>query len=237
MLKLLIIAGLILASFLFLGVFSNKTKSRVQEPEKSGDQGKLSWYAARAKAKGQREVMIGAPVVTYAVPKDLEEALAYYSLVIAEPLEQRSYIADDETTIKSWYRFRLVEELSRPTITCTTCPDIGPPPTDFLPLQIDEFLISRAEGEVEVNGVRIKSDNPDYPRFEKGKRYLVFLSFDSHKTVAAVRMGPWGTFAIETNEQIKPISNKYKHPVIDELTSRADNSLNGLRRRLHRTKN
>ena len=108
-----------------------------------------------------------------------------------------------------------------------------PAPTDFLPLQTNEFFISKPEGEVEVDGVRIKRNDPDFPKFEKGKRYLLFLSFDSQKTVAAIRMGPWGTFAIETNEQLKAVSQKYKHPVIEKLTSGADNTLNGLRRRLH----
>ena len=235
--KLLITAGLVLlTSSLFLGV-SLKTNSTLQDIDQSKDWGKLSWYAARAKAKGQREVVIGAPMITYAVPKDLDEALAYYTLVIAEPLEQRSYVEDDERTIKTWYKFRLLEELSSPTTRCTTCPDIEPAPNDFLPLQTNEFLTSKPEGEVEVDGVRIRQNDPDFPRFEKSKRYLVFVSFDLQKTVAAVRMGPWGTFAIDTNEQLKPISQKYRHPVIEKLTSGTDNSLTGLRRRLHGFKN
>ncbi len=237
MIKILGVIGLLILT-IFLGVSFDKARSKGQDDwEKSKDRGKLSWYAARAKAKGQREVVIGAPVVTYAVPKDLDEALAYYSLVVAEPLERRSYVEDDETTIKTWYKFKLVEELSSPSIRCTTCPDIESPPNDFLPLQTNEFLISKPDGEVEVDGVLITRSDLDFPKFEKGKRYLLFLSFDSQKTVAATRMGPWGTFTIETNEQLKPISPKYKHPVIEKLTSGADNSLNGLRRGLHHAKN
>jgi hypothetical protein len=235
--KLLITAGLlILTSSLFLG-FPFKPNSKVQEVDQSKERGKLSWYAARAKAKGQREVVIVAPLATYAVPRDLDEALAYYTLVIAEPLEQKSYVEDDERTIKTWYKLKLLEELSSPTTRCTTCPDIEPPPTDFLPLQTNEFLTSRSEGEVEVDGVRIKQNDPEFPRFEKSKRYLVFVSFDFQKTVAAVRMGPWGTFAIDTNEQLRPISHKYKHPLIEKLTSATDNTLTALRRRLHRSAN
>jgi hypothetical protein len=233
----LIVIGLVLVAAAAVGTFALQDKAKIEQLEKSKDRGKLAWYAAMAKAKGQREVVIGAPVVTYAVPKDLEEALAYYSLVAVEPLERRSYVEDDETTIKSWYKFKLLEELSSPTIRCTTCPDIEPAPKDFLPLQTGEFLISKSEGEVEVNGVRIKRTDFDFPKFEKGKRYLLFLSFDSQKTVAAARMGPWGTFEIETTEQLSPVSKKYKHPVIDELTAGADRSLNRLRRRLHKSKN
>jgi hypothetical protein len=157
--------------------------------------------------------------------------------VIAQPLEQRSYVEDDERTIKTWYKFKLLEELSSPTTRCTTCPDIEPAPIDFLPLQTNEFLTSKSEGEVEIDGVRIRQNDPDFPGFEKSKRYLVFVSFDLQKTVAAVRMGPWGTFAIDTNELLRPVSDKYKHPVIEKLTAGTDNSLNGLRRRLHGSKN
>src|ERR1044072_9100864 len=108
--KLLITAGLLL---LTSSLFLLNTKSTIQDQSK--DRGKLSWYAAKAKAKGQREVVIRAPLIDYAVPRDLDEALAYYTLVIAEPLEQRSYVEDDERAIRTWYKFRLLEELSSPT--------------------------------------------------------------------------------------------------------------------------
>lgn len=131
----LIVIGLVLVAAAAVGTFALQDKAKIEQLEKSKDRGKLAWYAAMAKAKGQQEVVIGAPVVTYAVPKDLEEALAYYSLVAVELLERRSYVEDDETTIKSWYKFMLLEELSSPTIRCTTCPDIELAPKDFLPLQ------------------------------------------------------------------------------------------------------
>ncbi len=230
MLKLVISAVLVVAvSAVLITLSSNSVNSKIQELEKSKDRGKLSWYAARANAKGQTEARVAAPIIEYAVPKDLDEALAYYSLVIVEPVEKKSY--PEESTITSWYKFRLIEELSSPTRLCTTCPDIAPAPADMLPLKSDEFVAPRCEGEIELAGVKLVSVNPDFPSFEKGKRYLIFLAFDTARTAAALRMGPWGAFRLDDLDQLKAV-NEYKHPVIDELTGGADHSLNKLRRRL-----
>lgn len=235
MTKLLITAALVLlTSVLVVGLVSHQAKSKIQELENSKDRGKLSWHVALAKAKGQREVMIAAPVVTYAVPQNLDEALAHYSLVLAEPLEQKSYVENDRIT--SWYKFRLIEELSTPTISCIYCPDIEAGPSDLLPVQANEFLVSKAEGEIELDGIRVKTNDPDFPAFEKGKQYLIFLSFDSQKAVAALRMGPWGTFDIAANEHLKVVNDKYKHRIIDDLTTGSDPSLNRLRNRLRKIK-
>ena len=234
--QLLITAALVIVtSLLFVGLISYPAKSKIQELENSKDRGKVSWYVAMAKANGQREVIIGAPVVTYAVPDNLDDALAYYSLVVVEPLEQRSYVENERLT--SWYKFRLIEELSAPTAKCIYCPDIEPAPSDMLPLKANEFLVSKAEGEVEVDGIRVITHDRDFPGFEKGKRYLIFLSFNPDKAVAALRMGPWGTFRLAPDERLKAVNEKYKHRVIDELTAGGDNSLNRLRSRLHQTKN
>ena len=236
MTKLLITAALVITtSVVFVGLVSHQAKSKIQELENSKDRGKLSWHVAMAKAKGQREVILAAPLVSYAVPRDMDEALAYYSVVVVEPLEHRSYVENER--LSSWYKFRLIEELSVPTAKCIYCPDIEPAPSNMLPLKANEFLVSKAEGEVEVDGIRVKSTDREFPGFEIGKRYLIFLSFDSQKQVAALRMGPWGTFGLGPDERLKAVNQKYKHQVIDELTTGDDNSLIRLRSRLHRTKN
>ena len=228
-------AGLvILTLFIVFGLVSYQAKSKIQELEKSKDRGTLSWHAAVAKAKGQREVAIPGPIVTYGVPSSFDEALAYYSLVIVEPLERRSFAKNEE--IRSWYRFRLIEELSTPTIKCITCPEFESAPSDMLPLAPSEFLVSKSEGEIEIDGVRLVSTSRNFPPFEIGKRYLLFLSYDDQKTVAALRMGPWGAFGIEA-EQLKAVNEEYKHVVIDELTAGPDRSINKLRTRLNKTKN
>jgi hypothetical protein len=231
MLKLLISAVLVIAvSSILITLSSNSANSKIQELEKSKDRGKLSWYAARAKAKGQTEARVAVPILEYAVPKDLDTALAYYSLVVVEPVEKKSF--PEESFIMSWYKFRLIEELSRATILCTTCPAIQPAPADMLPLKSDEFVASTAEGEIELAGVKLVAIDRDHPGFEKGKRYVIFLAFDTTRTVAALRMGPSGTFQLDDLDQLKAVNEKYKHPVIDELTGGADHSLNRLRRRL-----
>ncbi|HWN08079.1 MAG TPA: hypothetical protein VNO50_02165 [Pyrinomonadaceae bacterium] len=231
MARLLITVALIfLATSFVVGVLSSKSTSNIQKK----DRGSLSWYADVAKEKGQREVIIPAPVVSYAVPRSFEEALAYYSLVVVEPLDHKTHF--DNWSVTTWYKFRLIEELSIPTETCTYCANIGEAPSDMLPLQNHEFVTSKSGGEVAIDGIRILSSDTDFPVFKKGKRYLLFVSFDTQKTVAAMRMGPWGAFTMDENDRLKAVNEKFQHPVRDELTSGVDNSLNRLRNRLNRVK-
>ncbi len=231
MAKLLITVALIFLTTSFVvGVLSSKRTSNIQKKER----GTLAWYAEVAKEKGQQEVIIPAPVVSYAVPRSFEEALAYYSLVVVEPLDHKTHF--DDRSVTTWHKFRLIEELSTPTETCTYCPDIGEAPADMLPLHKHEFVTPKSGGEVEIDGIRIVSSDTEFPRFEKGKRYLLFISFGTQKTVAALRMGPWGAFTMDENDRLKAVNEKFQHPVKAELTSGVDNSLNRLRNRIHKVK-
>lgn len=226
--------ALLTSSFLF-GIYSYQNTSKIASLEKSKERGKLSWYAEMAKAKGHQEIAFRAPIESYAVPKSLDEALAHHYLMVIQPIEQKSYASHE--SIRTWYKFKIIEELSAPTRYCTNCPGIESAPPEFLPLQTNEILASQSGGEVEIDGIRLISKDPDFPAFEKGKRYLVFLSLDSQKGVGAIQMGPWGTFGINEQEQLKTINEKLQHPVRDELTDAYHNSLGRLRSQLKSTRN
>lgn len=234
MAKVLIVGvASILASVLLYGTLQDKNK--IEALKESADRGKLSWHAEMAKAKGHQEVVI--PIVSeYTVPSSFDEALEYYNLVIAEPLEQKSYVQNEG--INTWYRFRLVEELSAPTspVQCTTCPGIPIAPTDLLPLESNEFLAPQTGGEALVNGVRVISKDIDYPAFVIGKKYLLFLSFDSQKVVGALHMGPWGTFSLDSSENLTPVDSRLKHPVKSELSRGFGDSVSRLRTHFKRAK-
>jgi hypothetical protein len=204
----------ILATFLVVSIIQDRAK--IEGLEKSKDRGKLSWYAEMAKAKGQREVTIPTPISEYTVPRSFDEALAYYSLVVAEPVEQKSYAQNEG--ISTWYKFRVVEELSRPTVQCNTCPGFPAAPAEMLPVEQNEFLAAQIGGEAQLNEVRLISRDPDFPAFVRGKKYLLFLSFDPKKEVGALRMGPWGTFSLDSSENLKAVDSRLKHPVKDELS-------------------
>ena len=229
MIKLLITGAVLMATLFVVGTYSFQSKSKIEALEKSQDRGKLNWYVEMAKAKGESEVLKRASIVDYPVAKSLDEALDYFSVVIAEPLESKSYA--DTYDILTWQKFRIVEELSTPTKQCTTCPSVGTPPAELLPLQPNEFLASKIGGQVMVDDIKVVSKDPEFPNFVEGKRYLLFVSFDSQKLVGALRMGPWGTFSLTSNETLQSVDDRLKHPLREEITQHFGDSV--VRLRMH----
>ena len=220
-----LIGGLGLA-VLVIGFFSFSQQS-IDALDKSKDKGKLTWHVEMARAKGEKEVLIGSSLVRYSVPRTFAEALQSFDVVVAEVVESRSF--PGETDIKTWHRFRLLETLSTHRVQCTTCPDIPEPPTEMLPLSPDEFLLAQLGGEVSIDGVKIKSTNAQFPPFEIGSQYLLFLSLNSERMVAAQRTGPWGTFK-STNGRLQSVDSRLKHALREEIDVRFSGSLAMLRR-------
>lgn len=211
------------------GFFLFPQQEAVDALDKSKDKGKLTWYAEMAKAKGEKEVLIGSSFVRYAVPRTFAEALMRFDVVLGEVVDSRSFAAD--TDVKTWYRFKLLETLSTRRVECTTCPEIPEPPSEMLPLSPDEFVLAQFGGEVSIDGIKIKSTNSQFPPFEMGHQYLMFLSLDSNRMVAALRAGPWGTFK-STNGKLQAVDSRLKHALRDEIDTRFSGSLTILRTHL-----
>lgn len=231
MVKILVTVGALIATTLFvIGTFSFQNQSKMEALEKSKDRGKLTWYAEMAKAKGQDEIAFPAPISRYALAKNLNEAVAFYDVVIAEPLESKSYAGPND--IRTWYKFRIIEQLSSPTESCSNCPAIPNAPDEMLPLHENEFLAAQFGGEVELDGIRLISKDTKFPPFEKHKQYLIFLSLDPVKKVGALRMGPWGTFSLDSNRNLKSVDENLKHQLREELRNQLDDSVDKLRERI-----
>lgn len=228
MIKLLAtIATLLIAIFFFIAVSTFQDKAKIQELEKSPDRGKLKWHSQMAKAKGEQNVLLRSSLVDYPMPLSLEDALENYHLVVAEPIFSRSYATTDN--IKTWYKFRLLEELSAPPTNCVDCFNSIDLPQELLPVQPGEFLSVKGGGEAEVDGIKITSSDPTFPNFETGKRYLLLVAFDSNKTFAALRTGPWGAFALNSDEKLEPVNGTLKHQFREQLSEHFQNSLPKLR--------
>lgn len=217
----------LITSTLLLGLYSYEDAAKLASLENSKDRGKLSWYADMAKAKGQQETVFRAPIESYAVPRSLDEALAHHYLLLIQPTEQKAYAVNE--SIRTWYKFKVIETLSSPTVFCADCGGLETAPSDLLPLKSDEILASQSGGEIAMDGVRIISKDPDFPAFEKGKKYLVFLSLDSQKQVGMLQMGPWGTFGVDEKDQLNPVNEKLQHSVKHELTVGYEDSVSKLR--------
>lgn len=126
------------------------------------------------------------------IPRTLDRALAIHNLVVVEAITSKSFARDSDRDIETWYKVKLIEKLSEHTEQCSTCPNLPPPPSEMLPLNKDEFLISRVGGEIAIDGVNIVSVDSEFPRFQTGKRYLLFVSFDSEHIVRSCSDGTVG---------------------------------------------
>lgn len=227
MTKLLVIGFLLVATIAVVGTLSLQDKAKIKELEKSNDRGNLEWYAAMAKAKGEEQITFQAEINTYTVPRSLDEALKHYSVVVAEPLETKSFSNGQD--IQSWYKFRLIEELSSPIESCDSCPPIPTPPAEMLPLKPGEFVAPKSGGELVVDGIKVISYDPDFPAFERERHYLLFLSLDAEKMVGALRLGPWGTYHLTADRKLEAVDKRLKHPIKEKITSDLNDSLDGLK--------
>lgn len=226
--KLIVIGFLLVAATAVVGTLSFQDKAKIKELEKSNDRGKLEWYAAMAKAKGEEQITFRSEIRLYTVPRSLDEALRKYNVVIVEPVETKSFSKVQE--IQTWYKFKILEELSSPIDAyCDSCPPIPNAPEEMLPLKPGEFVAAKSGGELLVDGIKVISYDPDFPAFHKNRRYLLFLSLDAEKMVGALRMGPWGTYHLTDDRKLEAVDKRLKHQIKEEITNHLNDSLDGLK--------
>lgn len=215
---------------IIIGAITALSIKRQQAKKEQEERGTVSSLVKQAKANGTQEVVLPIPEVNYGgSDTDMDKALLNYKVVVAEPIEQRSYY-DGSSSVSTWYKFRIVEVLSKnEPPPCSEC-FIGEPPSEMLPLNSDEFLLGKLGGTVLIDGVRVTTpDGLRYPGFKRNKRYLLFVSIDT-SGVARTVAGPAGVFTIDEDGSLKPI-NKEPHPLKEDIKNKFDNSIDKLKQR------
>ncbi|MGH9962010.1 MAG: hypothetical protein ACREBC_33590 [Pyrinomonadaceae bacterium] len=220
-------------TYILVGLFvvmlgSFTTRSLMQQREKESWQGwkernTLKSISKRAKQQGRQQVIIPAPDFDYLDnSSDLDQVLFSYSLVLAEPIEERTYAVGDDG-ILTWYKFRILESLSRrPAAPCDGCPQTSAP-HDLLPPNNDEFLVGKAGGSIFVDGVQLTMVDSHFPAFQKSRKYLLFVSL-SPTGLARVAAGPSGVFSVNDDGSFEPIT-KDAHPIRSEMRARFNSSV------------
>jgi hypothetical protein len=202
---------------------------QVAKLEKAEDRGTLKWYARMAKAKGQNKISIVAQQATYGDEvKDLDDALRYNQMVLAVPIEKRSFPFED-AGIRTWYKFKIVEKLSHRKLRSCQCvpPDLVAP-QEMLPLSADEILIPRAGGSTTVDGVEVLEDDPQFAQFAISRRYLLFLQTDDSGQIGLLQMGPIGVYVEEAVDRLEPLSRR-PNALASDITTRFGSSIQSLR--------
>lgn len=194
-----------------------------QDVEFEGWKGRhsLRSIAREARARGQHKVSIPAPDFEYADDITIDEALSSNSVIIAEPIEAKTF-AHGSDAIRTWYKFRTVETLSQVDYSCPTCPSVNPP-EELFPLNPDEFLVCTAGGSLVIDGVQVNMVDADFPPFERGKRYLLLASI-TPKGFARIGSGPTGVFTVSDSGAMEPI-NKKPHRIKSAIEGRFGSSI------------
>lgn len=209
--------------------------ARVQSSEIDTSDLTLSSQAAAANSRGDLLVrsIVGGD---FAAVSSLDEAFSRYTVLVAQPVLTRSYVIDDLSVV-TWTKMSVSETLSqKPIYQCSNCDPLSlpDPPADLLPLNSNEILVYRAGGTVVVDGVTFTVDVEQFPPFNLGQNYLLFLNEDTSKSVATAEMGPLGTFAFTSSNLFRSALSDADGAVIssdvtDGMSSRFGNQLSLLR--------
>jgi len=197
------------------------------------EMGTLAWYVQQAKAKGQTSVDISSIGCGMGV-QGLDFSLSHYSLVVAQPVEQRVYA--DKDHIVTWYKFKIAETLNAKAPTKFWGKQLADIqiPADLLPVGADEMVMARTGGSMVIDGVTVNYYS-NSPKFSLSEKYLLFLEFDAGRRFAFV---PWsdrvGIFKLNGDDEITAVYDDGSYNLKDKLRARFHNSLTRLREFLAR---
>lgn len=184
----------------------------------------IASLAKRAKTQGKTKVEAPGLIIDYAGGNiGLDEALKNYSVVIAEPIESKSFITDSSDEIGTAYKFRILEIISqRNAVFCNGCPRVNDVSGKLPPALYNEFLLESSGGTVAVDGVEVTMPSGGMPKFEKGERYLMFISF-TPGGMARPAAGASGFFRITGDDSLDTVACKNR--LADEIGARFSKSL------------
>ena len=213
-----------------VGVWAFNATSNSKQNNIVPSRNQLRWHAAEAKKAGKQRVEIPTQITEYlGSASDINEASSLYTVVVAEPVEKRTYEADDNT-LATWYKFRILEHLTEVrSPTCAGCLSLTPPldmPLDYS----SEFLVPRNGGTATIDGVQIEQKESAFPAFQEGQKYLLFVSMYPNG-IGLTAGGPLGVFAVEGNEHLKPLRDE-ANKIGEGMKEKFQNSLQTLKQKL-----
>ena len=196
--KLKLLALTALAGVLAIGLVTTLSKSQKMVPRENG----IEWHIKEAKNQGIKKVSVPARTADYlgSADQDIQKALSTYTVVVAEPIESRTFQHTSNNLI-TWCKFRTLEAVSGvKTPPCLECNSLSAP-TEMLPLFPGEFLVPRQGGTIERDGVEFSEVDESFPPFQAGQKYLMLLLLYP-SGIALTAGGPVGVFQLGDNEKV-----------------------------------
>ncbi len=205
------------------------SQREIAELEEKERRGRISFdeRVQLARARGEQRIVMPANMTLYPVARsadELAELLPRYTVVIARPLEERSYITG-ENVIGSWHKFKIVETLAQaPPLPAYASRTI---PQELLPIAEDEFVVHREGGTVTVNGVEVTQNDSSIPPFQASPRYMLLLSLDPTTRIGELPLGPHGILPINPDNSLD--ARREGHPLQQVVRNRHSGSIERLR--------
>ncbi len=226
---------LILSAIVVIGTMAAIKNPRVRshlllQQQVTAFPGSLNWYAQTAQAQGASSYSFPAGIFEYFIPPTWNDVLAENSFVIVEPVESKSYAENyggpEDNTIITWYRFRVIEFLSRKDAVIS----VPAPPADMTPAQANEIILSKYGGSLVINGVTLTSVDFQFPEFVAGQRYLIIYHYmdPTTKDVDAA-MGGDGIFTIDSSGIMRNVLTSMPSLFQGEVNARYGGSVDQLR--------
>ena len=184
---------------------SSNLTAQLRELETAPDWLSGWWYLRRAKIMGERQVVLSGLRFCGAEIQGLKKGLTKSDVIVAESIEK--YVQVHEFGLMTWYKFRIVEDLSLDLPR--ERPYCGEPiPAQILPVAYDEIVVPRIGGEVSIDGVRLiqphmwvdiatglpttlrlpprETEPAAYKTFVNPQTFLIFLSITPDKRVGVL---------------------------------------------------
>lgn len=226
--KILLGLTLVIAGLAGVGVIHSASKDKQAKDDQADKRGTFKQRLDRAKARGDKKLNSYSVIPIYA-QVDLDGALAIYNLVIAEPISRKSFQTDDIGYIVTWYKFKVIETLSKAkTPRLFEAETI---PAELLPLENDEILVSKLGGVIEIDGLDIEMKEVGFPEFEVSRKYLLFLALDPTTRSGYVDVGPSGVLTVNADGTMESI-NKERRYFQTQIESRFGRSISKLKENL-----
>jgi hypothetical protein len=226
----ILLAGLVSAS-IALG-YVKSTSQTPQESVRPKSHGRLKQRVQKAKEKGETKLELHGWIFNRAQFINLDHTFKGFHLVEAELVSKKSVVEEDEL-INTWYKFRIIDTLSKAEITYDF--SFMKPPPEMMPLQADEILVPVGGGTMMIDGVEVSSGEPGEPgvrAFDENQKYLFFLCVDPATKVGTVDFGAAGVFIMRDDDIFEPFNNDRRY-VYDALKTNSVNEVKEILRHRH----
>jgi len=155
-----------------------------------------------------------------------DDAKAHYSILVADAVSKQSF-ATSAYSVETWFKFTVTETI------LSTAPHVCVNGACSLPAGLpaassNELWLSKSGGAIERNGVTVKFEWDEFPDFNVGQRYVLFIDMNQSTRVGANALGPVGVFMLDNNGIIASVLGEDTN-LKSDISSRFGNCLTQLR--------